>query len=98
MKKPSSKIPLLETMVWFPERDWPWEMVSDAMDREMLIERGRKRATNEKGRDLEHIFAEARNLEAKCVLLFAVIYEKSQLVVLCCAFKFCRLWKEIVLV
>lgn len=28
MKKPSAKLPFLEIMVWFPERDWPRERLS----------------------------------------------------------------------
>ena len=38
VKNPSTKLPSLDTMVWFPERDWPEGMLSVATQFWMLRE------------------------------------------------------------
>ena len=43
MKNPSSKLPSLDTMVWFPERAWPKERLSAAPQCWMLREEKRKK-------------------------------------------------------
>ena len=43
MKKPSSNLPPLEIMVWLPVRNWPFEMVSDALIKLMLREEEMKK-------------------------------------------------------
>ena len=51
MKKPSSNLSSWELMVWFPERYWPGERVSDARENGALknrekIARRRRRERN----------------------------------------------------
>lgn len=48
VKKPSSKLPPRETMVWFPVRDWPEGMVSVALQRCVLQENNMKRVVLER--------------------------------------------------
>ena len=64
MKNPNTKLPSLDTMVWFPERDWPEEMLSVAAQCWMLREERRKKRRREIEREEHGLFLVSIGAEA----------------------------------